>query len=159
LAKEGAKVLVCDLDAEKARALASRHRYEWVANDGHHRVECDVYAPCATGAGLNDRTIPELRCKAVAGAANNQLLKPEDAEALQKRGIVYAPDYVINAGGIINVACELLRGGYDEATALRRIEGIYGNLKKVFQLAKEQRITTHAASTRLAEQRIQAGRR
>ena len=107
---------------------------------------------------INDETIPRLRCKAVAGCANNQLHEPRHAQALRERGILYAPDYVINAGGIINVSVELLSGGYQEAVALRRIDRIYDNLRNVFAISRREDIPTNEAAARLAEERIRAGR-
>ena len=89
---------------------------------GCRRAPAGPGATCARGAGINDDTIPKLTCKAVAGCANNQLLEPKHADDLRARGILYAPDYVINAGGIINVSVEFLPGGYDEPTALERID-------------------------------------
>jgi leucine dehydrogenase len=119
-------------------------------------VACDLYSPCALGAALSATTIPELRCTAVVGSANNQLATDADAARLAAAGILYAPDYVVNAGGVINIAEE--RGGYDRARADARIRGIHDTLLAVFELADSQRITTAAAADRLAEQRIEAAR-
>src|SRR5437867_2946476 len=138
--------------------LLRAHGFEVVPDASHLDVECDIYAPCARGAGLNDDTIPGLHCRAVAGCANNQLLEPRHARDLMARGILYAPDYVINAGGIINVSVELLPGGYDESAALRRIERIYDNLRRVFEISRRESIPTNEAAARLAEQRLAAGR-
>jgi leucine dehydrogenase len=129
-----------------------------VPDTRHLEVDCDIYAPCARGATLNDETIPRLKCKAVAGCANNQLLEPRHARELRARGVLYAPDYVINAGGIINVSVELLPGGYDESVSLRKIEGIYDNLRRVFDISRTENIPTNEAAARLAEQRLAAGR-
>src|SRR5262249_62403467 len=109
-------------------------------------------------AHLHDATTPGLGGKATAGCANTQLLEPRHARDLLARGILYAPDYVINAGGIINVSVELLPGGYDEQVSLRKIDRIYDNLKLVFEISKRERIPTNEAAARLAEQRIAAGR-
>ena len=158
LEKSGATVIICDIKADRVKELVDAHGYEFVEDEGHHRTECDIYAPCARGAGLNDETIPELRCKAVAGCANNQLLEPRHAEDLKERGILYAPDYVLNAGGIINVSVELLPGGYDEQVALGRIDRVYDNLKRVFAIARERDITTREAAAHLAEERLEAAR-
>jgi leucine dehydrogenase len=158
LKKEGARVIICDIDDKRVAELAAKHGFETVAEKNHYETECDVYAPCARGAGLNDTTIPKLRCRAIAGAANNQLLELRHGRDLKTRKILYAPDYVINAGGIINVSIEMLPGGYDETKALRKVETIYGSLKKVFEIARKDDIPTHEASLRLAEQRIAAGR-
>ena len=118
----------------------------------------DIYSPCARGATLNGDTIPRLKCKAIGGAANNQLLAPEHGDELKKRGIQYAPDYVINAGGIINVGVEMLPGGYREEEALRRIDRIPINLKKVFEISRRDGISTQLAADRLAMERIQAAK-
>jgi leucine dehydrogenase len=119
-----------------------------------HAVACDVYVPCALGGILNDRTIPELRCAAVAGAANNQLLTPEHGKLLAEAGILYAPDFVANAGGVINVADEL--EGYDRGRARSKIEGIYTTLRRVFDIARTDKVTTAEVANRIAEERIRA---
>jgi leucine dehydrogenase len=139
--------------------LQREHGFEAVPDEGHQSVPCDVYAPCARGAGINDDTIPLLRCRAVAGCANNILLEPYHADDLKRRGILYAPDYVINAGGIINVGMELVPGGYVEAKALAQIDRIYDNLKRVFAIARERSVSTRDAAAFLAESRLAAGRR
>jgi leucine dehydrogenase len=155
----GAHVIICDINEARVQELCNKHGYEGVADSKHLEVACDVYAPCARGATINDHTLPKLKCKAIAGVANNQLLEPRHGDALREKGILYAPDYVINAGGIINVSFELLPGGYDEARAVAKIERIYDNLKQVFAIAREQKVSTHVAADRLAEQRIAAGRK
>jgi len=158
LKEAGAEVLICDINQNRAQAMRAEHGFEVVSDDGHQAIECDIYAPCARGAGINDDTIPMLRCGAVAGCANNQLLEPRHAGDLKDRGILYAPDYVINAGGIINVSVEVYSGGYDEGAALERIERIYDNLKRVFEIAREEDISTREAAARLAERRLEQGR-
>ena len=158
LKERGARVLVCDLYEERARELADRLGLECVADAGHEELACDVYAPCARGATLNDDTIPRLGCRVIAGCANNQLAEPHHGQALRERGILYAPDYVINAGGIINVSRELLPGGYDEAAAMEKIEGIRDNLAQVYEIARTEGVPTHEAARLLAERRLEAGR-
>jgi leucine dehydrogenase len=158
LAELGAEVVICDINEARVADLQRKNGFETVPDARHLEVECDIYSPCARGATLNDDTIPKLRCKAVAGCANNQLLEPRHARDLLARGILYAPDYVINAGGIINVSVELLPGGYDESASLRKIERIYDNLKRVFEISRRERIPTNEAAARLAEQRLAAGR-
>jgi leucine dehydrogenase len=158
LKEKGAQVIICDINEARVEELVRKHGFEAVSDQGHASVPCDVYAPCARGAGLNDETIPMLRCRAIAGAANNQLLEPRHGRDLKARKILYAPDYVINAGGIINVSIELLPGGYSEQKALAKIENVYTNLKKVFEIARKENITTQDAAGRLAEQRIAAGK-
>ncbi|MEM7311186.1 MAG: Glu/Leu/Phe/Val dehydrogenase dimerization domain-containing protein [Planctomycetota bacterium] len=158
LKEAGADVIICDLNDARVTELREQYGFEVVDDETHLDVECDIYAPCARGAGINDETIPQLKCKAVAGCANNQLLEFRHAEALKDAGVLYAPDYVINAGGIINVSVELLPDGYDEAVALQRIDRIYDQLKLVFQIAREENITTREAAARLAERRLEEGR-
>ena len=158
LKEAGAHVIICDINDARVDELRRAHGFEVVPDAGHVETPCDVYAPCARGAGLNDDTIPRLKCKAVAGCANNQLLEPRHARDLRSRGILFAPDYVINAGGIINVSVELLPGGYDESAAMRKIERIYDNLKRVFEISRREDIPTNEAAARLAEERLAAGK-
>ena len=154
----GARVIICDVNEARVKELVDQHGFESVPDETHLEVDCDVYAPCARGAVINDETIPQLRCKVVAGCANNQLLDPAHAKALRNAGILYAPDFVINAGGIINVANELLPGGYDENTALAKIETIANNLERVFAISTERDIPTNEAAFILAEERLSAAR-
>ena len=158
LKEAGAEVTICDINDARVAELQGKYGFAAVDDDEHHRLECDIYAPCARGAGINDETVPELRCHAVAGCANNQLLEFRHAQALKDAGILYAPDYVINAGGIINVSAELLPGGYSEEHATARIDRIYDQLKLVFAIAREEDITTREAAARLAERRLDEGR-
>ncbi|MCB9914041.1 MAG: Glu/Leu/Phe/Val dehydrogenase [Planctomycetes bacterium] len=158
LKEAGAKVTICDINDARVEELCKEYGFDAVDDEAHLDVTCDIYAPCARGAGLNDDTIPKLKCRAIAGCANNQLLEPRHAQALKDRGILYAPDYVLNAGGIINVGVELLPGGYDENEARRRIARIYDNLKLVFEIARNENIPTSEAAERLARQRIEAAR-
>ena len=158
LKEAGARVTICDINEARVAELCEEHGFESVAELEHLAVECDIYSPCARGAGINDDTIPLLRCKAVAGCANNQLLEPRHAVELMNRGIVYAPDYVINAGGIINVGVEMTPEGYNEAVALEWIERIYGNLKRVFEISRVEGIPTSKAALQLAQARIDQAR-
>jgi leucine dehydrogenase len=158
LQEAGAHVIICDINDDRVARLQSQYGFEAVPDETHLEVECDLYSPCARGAGINDETIPQLRCRAIAGCANNQLLDPKHAEDLRQRGIVYAPDYVLNAGGIINVSVELLPGGYDEKSAVDRIQNIYTSLVQVFRISREEEIPTNAAAARLAENRLAEGR-
>ncbi|MFT5052252.1 MAG: leucine dehydrogenase [Chlamydiales bacterium] len=154
LKEAGAEVIICDINEARVEKMKAEHGFESVPDEIHLDTDCDVYSPCARGAGINDETIPKLKCKAVAGCANNQLLDFEHADALRAAGILYAPDYVINAGGIINVSVELLPEGYNEAVAMKRIEGIATNLKHVFEIAKAEGIATNKAALMLAERRL-----
>lgn len=155
LKEEGAKVFGCDIDPEMADEVAREHGVELVGVDEIFDVPSDVFAPCALGAILNDGTIPRLRCQIVAGGANNQLAdQAQHGSAIEARGILYAPDFVINAGGLMNVYSELDERGYDRERAMRMTRGIYLNMMRVFEIAKEQRIPTHQAADRVAEERI-----
>ena len=156
---EGAEVTVCDLDYTKARRFADAHGATALQGPDACLVHpCDILSPCALGRVLNADTIGLLNCKIVAGAANNQLAEPEDADRLRARSVLYAPDYVLNAGGIINIACEFAPEGYNEAAARERVKGIGPTLKEVFRIAREHDISTAAAADRLAEARLAAGR-
>jgi len=152
LAEAGAKVTVADVDVDAVGRAVSNYGVNTVEPDKAHAVDCDVFAPCALGGAIRDDTVPELKCRVVAGAANNQLQRPEHADALAELGILYAPDFVINAGGLINVADELI--GYDRDRAMARVEGIYRTLREVFRRARLEGITPAEAATRLAEDRI-----
>lgn len=152
LVDAGAKVIVGDLYQERAEALAKKIGARVSSMNQILFEECDVLSPSALGGIINDQTIPRFRCKAIAGCANNQLLEPKHGDLLHKQGILYAPDYVINAGGIINVGCELLPGGYNEAQALKRIDTIYDALKQVFAISQKENIPTYQAADRVAEQ-------
>lgn len=157
LAQEGARITIADLRPQMTAALAKEIGAQVVTDEEIFAMECDVLAPCALGGILNEKTIPKLRCKVIAGCSNNQLLEEaRDGEALMKRGILYAPDYVINAGGIINVSCELIPGGYNEQASLKKIHQIYDHLKEVFAISKSENIPTHRAADRLAENRLRA---
>lgn len=158
LGERGADVIVCDINEERVATMIKEHGFRSVPDENHEAVACDVYAPCARGATLNDETIPRLNCKVVAGCANNQLAEVRHGQMLKDRGILYAPDYVINAGGIINVAGEMLPEGYNEAAAMKRIEGIRGNLAQVYEIARTEDVPTLEAAEILAERRLEAGR-
>jgi leucine dehydrogenase len=155
LKESGAEVTICDINTERVQQLQSEYGFGVTTDDEHLAIECDIYSPCARGAGINDETIPLLSCRAIAGCANNQMLETRHAHLARERGILYAPDYVINAGGIINVSCELLPGGYDEVHARKRIARIHENLKTVFEISKSENIPTNVAAERLAIQRMQ----
>ncbi|HEY8552862.1 MAG TPA: Glu/Leu/Phe/Val dehydrogenase dimerization domain-containing protein [Thermaerobacter sp.] len=156
LHEAGARLVVTDIDPERAQRVAAEFGAQVVPPDAIYDVECDVFAPCALGAILNDETIPRLRCRIVAGSANNQLAEPRHGAELARRGILYAPDYVINGGGVIHVADEYAPGGYDRDRAFARVATIYDKIKAILAMAREQGITTAEAADRLAEQRIRA---
>lgn len=154
LRAEGARLTVADVRGEVASAVAARTGAEVVQPARSHAVPCDVFSPCALGAVLDATTIPELACRAVVGSANNQLATETDAQRIQAAGVLYAPDYVVNAGGVINIAEE--RHGYDRLRAEERIRGIHDTVLRVLDLADADGLTTADAADRLAEARIAA---
>ena len=156
LADAGARLTVADVHAERATSIASEVGAEVVDASDLHRVGCDIYSPCALGAVLNETTIPELRCVAICGCANNQLATPEDGARLAARGVLYAPDYVVNAGGVINIAHELGDGEYDHARAWDQVAEIGETLTKILALADEQALRSDEAADRYAEARLAA---
>lgn len=153
LAAEGAKLIVTDIDEERIQRVVKEFDAESVAPDKIYGVEAQIFAPCALGAAVNDETIPQFKFEIVAGSANNQLAEERHGDELTRRGILYAPDYVINAGGLINVYGEL--NGWSADQAKRKAGEIYDTLGQLFELAKEQGIATHVAADRLAERRIE----
>ena len=153
LVEAGAVVAAADLHPERAEALVPLG-VQAVPLDGVLEQECDVLAPCALGGVLNDRTIPRLRCQVICGAANNQLEDLAAARALADRGILYVPDYVVNAGGIINIAEEFV--GYDPQRADRQVRRIFETTRAVLERADADGLTPAEAADRLAEERIDA---
>lgn len=153
LVEAGASVVISDVDVDSVAAAVREFGVETAEPEKVHALECDILAPCALGGIIRDDTLPELKCRVVAGAANNQLASPEHGEALADMGILYAPDYVINAGGLINVADELR--GYDRERAMQRVEGVYRTLRAVFRIAEEEGISTAQAADRFALERIE----
>ncbi len=158
LAEAGAHLVVADRDPQLAQTAVWELGAREAPQDAIVEVPCDVFAPCALGGILNDDTIPHLACRMVAGAANNQLLEPRHGKMLASRGILYAPDYAINAGGLINVDMER-RPPYSVEAARKRVERIQDTLLAVFQKASQERILPFEAAGRLAEERIGQARR
>ena len=150
---EGAKLSIADVDEEKAHKLAERSGGKVVSPDEILGLEADVLSPCALGAILNETTIPQLKVPVVAGGANNQLATPEDGERLLERGILYTPDYVINAGGIINVCTEYLNDG-DASLVRRRIEGIPMRLEQIWKEGAETGRDPAAVADAMAQRLI-----
>jgi leucine dehydrogenase len=153
LAGEGAQVFVTDIDEERVRKAVKDCSARAVAPDDIYGVDAQVFAPCALGAIINDDTIAEFQFEIIAGAANNQLAQERHGDILHKRGILYAPDYVINAGGLINVYGEL--NDWTPEQAKRKAGEIYDTLMQIFELAKEHEIPTYQAADRVAERRIE----
>jgi len=159
----GAKLTVTDVDKTRMERVKSEFGATLVGNDEIYGVQADVFAPCALGAILDDVTIPQLKVKAVAGAANNQLAETKHGEALLARGIFYAPDYAINAGGLYNVAAEhelaRTRGKYDPKKVMERVAGIYDTILEIGERAKKSGETTAKVADRIVEERLaKAGR-
>src|SRR5258705_7914620 len=158
LAKElhatGAKLIVTDIDQERVKHVVAEFGARAVEPDDIYGVQADIFAPCALGGIINDKTIQQLKVQIVCGAANNVLLEERHGDALEKKGILYTPDYVANAGGGINVYSELARRS--SARAFRKAGEIYQTLLKGFKIAKSDQVPTYVAADRLAEQRIKA---
>ena len=153
LIKAGASLIVTDLHDDARQRAAQLPGVTIVGVDEIYDVDCDVFAPCALGGVLNHTTIPKLRCPIVCGAANNQLAEEEDGRRLKERGIVYAPDFIANAGGIINVYSET-GGTYDRDGAKARTAEIYTTMHRVLAMAQSGNMTTAEAANRIAEERI-----
>lgn len=153
LTKEGARVVVTDIYEEKAKKICDDTGAEFVAPDAIYDIDCDIFCPTALGGILNDDTIARLKCAIVAGGANNQLLEEaKHARMLADRDILFAPDYVINAGGLMNVAAEL--DNYDKARVLQRVEGIYDIMHAIIVESAQKGILTVEASNAIAERRL-----
>ena len=148
----GARLVVTDVDEERVRRVVAEFGAQSVPSEEIYDAEADIFAPCALGAVINDETAERLRVEIVAGAANNQLLDARHGDRLAARDILYAPDYVANAGGIIN-GCRELLGWTKEFTACR-VDAIYETLLGVFELAAAEGLPPHAAADLLAERRL-----
>lgn len=151
LRKAGAEVLFSEVDEISIQRLRNEPGLQFVPVEEIYTTECDVFAPCALGGVLNENTIPRLKCRVVAGAANNQLAQPQDAERLRGRGIIYAPDYVVNVGGAMAIpGIETL--GWPQAEAEEKVvKSVRYALQRIFEMAESENITTDDAAHRLAE--------
>ncbi len=152
LAAEGARLIVTDINSAKVDRIAEEFGAETVAPDDIYTVDAEIFAPCALGAVVNDDTLEDFHFQVVAGAANNVLAEPRHGEELHSRGILYAPDYVINAGGLINVYGELNHWSSDRGK--RKAGEIYETLLQLFEIAREEGVPTNVAADQLAERRI-----
>ncbi len=155
LANDGCRLTVADIFEEAALRIATRYGAEVVTAQEIHAVECDILSPCALAGEINERTVPELACAAVIGSANNQLTHPSMADALARRGVVYGPDFIVNAGGVINIAYEVGRT-YDRDEAFAHAWRIGETLARVLDVAGNEGITTELAAERIAEARLLA---
>ncbi len=152
---EGAKVILNDINEARLEELSKKYGANVVLGNDIYGLDVDIYAPCALGATVNDESIAQLKAKVIAGAANNQLANElKHGKLLREKGIAYAPDFLINAGGIINVYAEVV--GYDKAESLKRTENIYNTTLDIFNLADKESITTHQAAFNIAQARIDA---
>ncbi len=149
-----ANLIVTDIDAVRVKRVVDECGAQAVESEAIYSVQADIFAPCALGGIINDTTIPKLNVEIVSGGANNQLLEERHGSDLEARGILYAPDFVANAGGVINVYSEL--AGWTSKRALRKADEIYETTLGVFEIAKEEGIPTFEAADRLAERRLQA---
>ena len=152
LHEAGAKLIVSDVDERRLARTVDAFNAQAVTGDEIFRASADVFAPCALGGILNDETIPELKVRIMAGAANNQLLEERHGAQLRERNILYAPDYVANAGGILNGCIELL--GWPPQDALRKVDEIYDTTLRIFESAQQRGLTTNRAADELAEERL-----
>jgi leucine dehydrogenase len=154
LCDAGAQVTVCDVDAAKVAEARAAHGVEAVQPEAIYDVDADVFAPYALGGVINDETVERLKVRVVAGSANNILAEPRHGDALERRGIVYAVDYIANAGGAILDADQFRKGGFNAERARRNIRAIYDRVNEVFALADAESIPCYAAADRIAEQRL-----
>jgi len=157
LATEGARIIITDIYKKNAQQVVNEFGAEYVEPEKIYSAKCDVFSPCALGGILDDKNIRKLKCAIVAGSANNQLKADRHGDLLEQHGILYAPDYVINAGGLINVAQELR--GYNRSHALHKAARIYNAIARVINIAREERIPTYVAADRMAERRIERAKK
>ncbi len=154
LHREGARLIVTDIDPEKIKLVVAATNATAVAPEAIYDQKADIYSPNALGATLNDDTLKRLKVEIIAGGANNQLAEERHGDEIARRGLTYAPDYVINAGGLINVYGEVM--GWDEGRAKRKAGEIYDTMLTIFRIAERDKLPTYRAADRVAEERIQA---
>lgn len=155
LTKENADVYICDINEDNLKRVSETYGAKVVDANGIYDIDMDIYAPCALGATVNDDTLSRLKCSIIAGSANNQLAdENKHGKAVLEKGIVYAPDFVINAGGVINVYAELHGGSPDWAK--QRAEGIYDTIYQIIKRAEDEGIPAYAIANKVAEERIEA---
>ena len=159
LKEAGAKVTIADTREEVARQVAESLHVELVSSDVILSLPCDILSPCAVGAVINDQSVKSLQCRIIAGAANNQLLGQSVVSELTKKGIVYAPDFAINAGGVILCADEFEPGGFTESRVLERVKNIYGTIDKILSESKSKTLFTEVIALEMAKERILKSKR
>jgi leucine dehydrogenase len=150
----GASVAATDIDSEKTGAMARQHHIDTVSPDEIYSVTCDIFSPCALGKVINDKTLGRLKSKIICGCANNQLEEERHGELLEKKGFIYAPDYITNAGGTIYDTDRLAVGGVSHERGKEKVSRIYDTMRRVFEIADRDKIPTYLAADRLAEERI-----
>jgi leucine dehydrogenase len=154
LVDAGSNVFITDINEAKIKETVNKHQVTYVAPDKMFDLKLDVYAPCALGATINDDTLPKLNCPIIAGAANNQLaVEKIHGQQLIDKGILYAPDFLINAGGLVNVAAEA-GGAYNREKVTKDVEKIYNRILAIFSMSEDEKITTQEAAMRIAQKRI-----
>ncbi len=149
-----ANLIFSDVDEKRVKHLAQKYGAKVVDPNDCFDVECDIFSPCALGGIINEETIPRLKCKAVAGSANNQLKLPTDGDRIYERGILYAPDFIISAGGIINASYEFHPEGYNPVLSRNKIDHIYDTLTEVFARSKNEKRSTSDIADEFAEHKI-----
>ncbi|MGZ3696964.1 MAG: Leu/Phe/Val dehydrogenase [Bdellovibrionota bacterium] len=159
LMADGAEVIACDIDQEVIDRATKKYGVETVAPEAIYDVPCDIFAPSALGAVIHGGTLARLKTKIIAGAANNQLATPADGFEVQRRGIAYAPDYAINAGGLINIYYERSPGGYSRTKAFDHVAKIGPTITEILERAKVENLPTHVIADRIAEERVQRAER
>jgi leucine dehydrogenase len=152
LREQNAKVFVTDINKSLVQRAVDEYGCTAVGIDEIYDTDAEVYSPCALGGTVNEQTLPRLKCKVICGAANNQLANDAIGDEVEKRGILYAPDYAVNAGGVMNVSLEI--DGYNRERAMRMMRTIYYNVGRIFEIAKRDGIPTYKAADRMAEERI-----
>lgn len=150
-----ARLIVSDVDAAKMKRAVEEFRATPASPENIYSAEADVFAPCAMGGIINDRTLPQLKAEIICGAANNQLLEDRHGDALEERGILYAPDYVVNSGGVLSGGADLF--GWSPEKVREKVRAIYDTLLSILEIAKLERVPTYKAADRLAERRLQQG--
>jgi len=152
LREHDAKVYVTDINKELVQRAVDEYGCTAVGLDEIYDTDAEVYSPCALGGTVNEQTLKRLKCKVICGAANNQLANNQIGDEVSRRGIFYAPDYAVNAGGVMNISLEI--DGYNRERAMRMMRTIYHNVSRIFEIAKRDGIPTYLAADRLAEERI-----
>jgi leucine dehydrogenase len=150
----GAGLIVTDIDPAKVESMTKRFKASSVQADAIYDVDCDIFCPCALGKVINDDTLSRLKCKIICGSANNQLAEERNGEQLEKQGLVYAPDYIANAGGTIYDTDRLGVGGVSHERGKAKVARIYDNMQRVFEIADRDKLPTYQAADRMAEERI-----